>query len=784
MFTLRPWQGLAWCALLFCATPATGQLAPAAGDRLSPLEVTINGAASGTWPLLEREGNLYAPSDAFEEWRLQLRGDAQGVLYRGARYFPLSSVPGYASKVDFATQSLQLVFSPQAFAATRLTRTLASRPQPDAVLPSVFFNYDLNYSLVSGRASGSSRDLGALAELGGSNDWGVLTTSLAARNLTGGAGAGVSRGWTRLETTFTRDFPDSNLTLRAGDTSTRMGLLGRSVYFGGLQLGTNYGLTPGFVTQPLPLLAGSSSSASTVELYVNGVLRQVSNVPAGPFALDNFPLVTGGGEARLVVRDILGRETVIVQSFFSSAQLLAPRLNDWSVELGAVRRQLGTVSNDYGTRFASGTWRRGLSSTLTAEGRAELSASRRTSAVGVIAALPLELLGRAAWMTSRDAANGTGRQWLAGAEKQWLRSGIALQVQGASRSFRDLAQDNTALPAKLQVAGNANYATVDAGSFGIGFARTRPYDTPAITTVSANYSVSLPANAQLNLTYSRVIGGGSGTSLGATLIIPLDARTISTTSVQANKGQTNFYTAAMRNPATDEGGGWRLLGGLQQDRAHAEAGGFYQNRYGRTSAEASVSSDQRAVRLGAAGGMVLADGSFFLTRRVDGTFGLAEVAGYADIGVGLGSSPQTRTGADGRALLPRLVPYQNNSVRLDPSDLPINAEIDSIEQITVPRLRSAVKIVFPVRSGRGALAKIVFDDGEPAPAGAIVRIDGDKQEFYVARRGEAFITGLQADNQIRLSWKERECGFRLVLPAEQPDQIPRVGPFFCAGVAR
>ena len=102
---------------------------------------------------------------------------------------------------------------------------------------------------------------------------------------------------------------------------------------------------------------------------------------------------------------------------------------------------------------------------------------------------------------------------------------------------------------------------------------------------------------------------------------------------------------------------------------------------------------------------------------------------------------------------------------------------------TVPTVNPAtVKVRFPVRSGRGALLKIVFDDGEPAPLGAIVQITGDNQEFYVARRGEAFVTGLQPGSRVTLSWKEQRCTFDVVLPAESPDEIARVGPLSCTGV--
>src|SRR5262245_60220433 len=117
---------------------------PAPGrERILPLEVTVNGARTGTWLLVEKDGALYAPPDAFEEWRLQVPADAPTVEFKGQRYWALASVPGFRSKVDLATQSLDLVFSPQAFAASRLTREPVRKNELSAVLPSAFLNYDV-----------------------------------------------------------------------------------------------------------------------------------------------------------------------------------------------------------------------------------------------------------------------------------------------------------------------------------------------------------------------------------------------------------------------------------------------------------------------------------------------------------------------------------------------------------------------------------------------------------------------------------------------------------------
>jgi outer membrane usher protein len=270
-----------------------------------------------------------------------------------------------------------------------------------------------------------------------------------------------------------------------------------------------------------------------------------------------------------------------------------------------------------------------------------------------------------------------------------------------------------------------------------------------------------------------------------TLLLPFDnGRSVNATAGRRS-GRDDAYLAAVQNPGADSDLGWRVLAGKLQDERRAEAGLYYQGRYGALSADAAKTvAGESALRLGASGGLVIADGHFFATRRVDESYALAEVPGYAGVGIGIGSNVLTRTNADGVALIPRLLPYISNSVRIDPKELPINAEIESIELQAVPAWRSAVKVTFPVRGGRGALLRIVTENGEPAPAGAIVRIAGDAETFYVARRGEAFVTGLKPDSRVSLDWEGRSCTLAVTLPPENPDEVPRIGPIVCKGIQR
>lgn len=791
------------CALLLAAVPlmaaepeapAPATTAPAPIEstpppvRMMPLEVRVNGAEAGNWVLLERGGTLFAPAAAFDEWRVNRRADAPPFTHLGQQWYALTAVPGFEAQVNFANQSVDLKFQPQSFAATRLTRTLAERPKLSEPALASFLNYDISYTRTGQRDLGSTQNFGALLEFGVSNRWGVLTSTYSALNL-GSSNPLSPRTVRRLETTFTRDLPDDKLTLRLGDATTRNAGLGRSIYFGGFQLSRNFGLNPGFISQPLPVINGLSSAPSTVELYINDALRQTSQVPTGPFAIDNFPLLTGNGQARVVVRDALGRETVLVQDFFSRAELLEQGLSDWSIEAGAVRRNLGSSNADYGQRFMSGLWRYGIDKNTTLETHGEYGRSTQGATFGLVRALPFSLLGQFGVAVSNDVVTGRGHQYMFALEHTSLRHGFSVRNEAASQGYRQIGQDVASLAYQRQLSGSYTYSSEGFGSLGLGYARVNSFTQGPLTTYSANYSMRLGQRSSLNFNVVRVEGlpgnTPSSTSLGMSLLIPLENQLAISSSLSHRSGQTDGYISASKGLSSDTGMGWRTLAGQRAMQNYAEGGLYYQGNRGTWTADVSASSLQQTLRVGAQGGLAAIDGQFFASRRVQESFALVEVPGYADVGVGFQGRILARTNKEGKALVPGMLPYQENSIRLDPSELPISAELDSIEQVVVPGNRTGVIVRFPVRSGRGALIKIVFDDGEPAPAGAEIELIGDKQEFFVARRGEAFITGMQASNRLRLKWEGASCTFTVDLPAAvNQDDIARVGPLKCTGVNR
>ncbi|WP_167772855.1 fimbria/pilus outer membrane usher protein [Ramlibacter humi] len=768
--------------------PLPGDLAPMpatarneAGTRLLPLEVIVNGSRSGNWLLLERDGALHAPEEAFTEWRLARPAQAP-VEFRGQRWHPLSSVAGFEPVLDPVSQVLQLQFSPAAFAATRLSPEAAPRPPVTPAIPAAFLNYDVDFTAQSQRGAAATRDFGALLEAGLSGSAGVLTSSFLVTGHPGAAADGAGR-WRRLETAFTRDLPDSGTTVRLGDSATRAGVAGRAVYFGGIQAGRNSALAPGVVTQPLAALSGVSVAPSTVELYVNDTLRQTAKVPAGPFTIENPGALTGSGQARVVVRDLLGRETVVVQDFFTHDSLLGAGLSDWSVEAGAVRRNLAQRDADYGQAFASGLYRRGISDSRTAEAKAELGSRTQALTLALSTALSAQSLAQVAVSRSHDRGAGGGWLAMAGIENRHLRHGFSVRLDGATPGYRQLGfSDSLAFP-RLAAVVAYDYTHPVLGTLGFTAAKVVNGAAGALHSISISDTVRVGSDAALVLSLNRVGGSTSAISASLSLVVPL-GRWTSSTSASRRDGRTEGYTAASLPLAQETGLGSRVLAGSRAGRGYSEGGLYYQGGKGYASADLSVSGDAQALRLGGSGGVAFADGHAFLARRIEDSFAVVSVPGYADVGIGFQGGTLTRTDAQGTAILPRLRPYESNSIRIDARELPINAELDDLEQVAVPPARSAVKVVFPVRSGRGALIRLVLDDGGPAPAGAQVEVLGDRKEFFVARRGEAFVTGLQDHGRIRLLHRGQECTVDVDLPPPSADEIPRVGPLTCAGVRR
>lgn len=706
--------------------------------------------------------------------RLRLETPAGALrLFDGVEHVALDGWPGTRVAFDRRTLALSIDAPASAFAATERARRAASPRRPTETGPGGFFNYSLFASHASGETQTSAQ-----IEAGFFDRHGVLTSG----GLVGDAPDGGRRRAIRLDTTWTTDFPDRLTTLRLGDTVSNPGRWGRAVRYGGAQYGTNFSVQPTFVTAPLAVAGGQAALPSTVDVFVNNALVARERVPAGPFSITNIPVVSGSGDVRLVVRDLFGQEQLLTMPFYGGSQLLATGLDEWMVEGGSERIDFGNASDRYGRGFASATWRRGLTDTLTAEWRAE--ASRASQATGFGADSLVGHLGTAsvALVASRreDARGGAYAQ--VGFEHQASAFSAAVRAHWATPAFV-LVGDTPDAPApwrQFVAAAGAQFGR--AGSLTATWIRQDFRDKPGVRVASASYSFPAFARSSVAFVASRAWGEGGSLSIGASVTVPFgagDTATLAYNGVRksATGDRDEGIATVQRSLPAGEGFGYRIAVHTEDE---AQVGAAWQGRYGIVGAEVARFRGETAVRANVQGGLGYVGGVAFASRPIRESFAIARVADYAGVEVTVDHQSVGKTGADGTVVLPALRPYDANRVGLVASTIPLDAQVDRLSQDAIPAFRSGILVDLPVRRVRSATFRVRLDDGAWLPAGAIIRIEGRGEPFPVGLDGAAYVVGLSARDRLVAEWDGRRCAFELAWPGGA-DPLPDLGAVRCVG---
>lgn len=752
-------------------TQPAGIEAVAADEVFLALRINAQGPHESVLLLRRRsDGGLLVRGQDLQRWRLRI--PAVVTMRRdGEDWYSLDALPGLAYRVDESRQTLAVDAPPGLFLSTSLPGREAGLNVPPPAVPGGFVSYDLSLERTDG-----ATHAGGLFDIGVFNAWGTGSASMLARD----TDAGTS--FVRLDTTWTQDRPSQLASLRAGDAISAAGSWGQSLRFGGLQWASNFSTQPGLVTFPLPSANAEAVLPSTVDLFVNDTLRLRRDVPTGPFTIHDLPVVSGRGEARLVVRDLLGREQVITLPYYASPRLLKRGLHEFSYDLGFVRENYGVESNDYG-RFATvATHRVGLNDVFTGEVRGELLREQQTVGVSGAWLVPAAGLFSASVAASR-AERGTGELVALGFERQSRSVSFGGNVQVASERFVQLglARDELAPRQVSQVFVGANAG--DYGSLALSYARQDYRDREEVEVANASYSIRLGNLGFLSFSVLRVLSGEAKTAFSLNFTYVLGNRS----SVSANAAHDATGSQALvqmkRNLPPGTGVGYRVFAGATEATKSQRVGAdlSMQNSVGLYTLQAERAQGKSGVRVGARGSVAILGGDVFLSRQIGDAFAVVQVPDYSGVRVYADNQLVAHTDASGSALVPRLRPYQKNTIRIEQADLPMDAQIDALERDAVPYLRSGVLLSIPVRRSYGALLTVILDNGEPLPPGAVVRIAGEGNEFPAGLNGEVYVTGLSPSNRLRVSWRGQSCEVLVPFPPTA-DPLPHLGTYTCSGV--
>lgn len=733
------------------------------------LEVHVNGTPQDTTLVLTgSDGTIYVRPDDLERWHLDVRCGKQ-IQHGGDSYCPLSSIEGLTYQVDESGGTLSITVPVTSLVENHLSGMSLGTDQPTPSPPGAYLNYDL----FAGRETHGPATTSALFETGVFGRLGSGTNTLLSRQ------GGSDPRTIRLDTSFTHDDPRRMATLRLGDTISGGSAWGRAVRMGGVQWATNFATRPTFITFPLPTVDGVAAAPSTVDYYVNDALRLRREVPSGPFTIQDLPVVTGAGEIRMVVRDLLGREQVVSQPFYASSGILAKGLRDYSYELGFERRNYGVSSNDYGKPMAVATERRGLTDHLTGEVHAELLAGQQTLGLGGdlllgnFGVLSLSAAG------SHDRAGQGGLMEL-GFQRQSTYFSWGARSQVTTPGFSQLGYKLPARPPRQMSSAYLSVGTRRFGSFGMSYTHQDYREREDVELLGASYSRAVGGFGYMSLSALRFLGGDDSTLVSMTFTAPLGPVDSVSVNAQTHAGSAGGALQYQHNLPAGAGAGWRLQKGLSpDDPSLAELS--LQNDVGTYTLGAAQSQGQRAYQASVRGGLALLANRVYPSRHIDDSFAVVRVPGFSGVRVYADNHPVAVTDEKGYALVPRLRPYQRNPIRIEQADLPLDADIRGLQLDAVPYSRSAVALTFPVTVSRGATVVVKLEDGSFLPAGATITLEGSATSFPVGYEGEAYLTGLDAANRLHASWRGQSCTMTVAFPPTD-DPLPRIGPLICKGV--
>ena len=748
------------------AAPSSAELAPAgpAPDLLepelptelrAPFTLVVNQVDHGEILVGLQEGRVLVPRAALIAAGIRVP-EGRTVEAFGETLLDLSSVsPPLRYELEESTITLRIIAPVELLPTT--TIDLADRPE-DIVYsqrPSAFFNY-------APRLTDFDR-LELYEEMGVSVDGKLLFSSAYLSNE-----HAPIRGLTQL----TIDDRASLRRTTVGDALALTGPLGSGAFIGGATVSRSYELDPYVVRTPQLGHLGSTTVPATLDVYVNGARVRSEPLQPGTFRLDNLLVGGGAGNVTYVVRDAFGYEQTVNAPYYIASGALAKGRDEYTYSMGLVRHGIGVESFGYDEGAALARHRLGVSNHVTVGGRAEatrhvLSLGPSITVLTPIGQVELEL-GKSLAAQGGSGLAGflsygyTSRLFSAGA------FGRVMSDRYATLDLRATEDRNTVEVGALQATPIGTYLTV---SLQGAFAVSRDYGDSA--RLGAQLMTRIDSMWQLFLTGSQhfVSGRDSDWSAMLTLSAALPHGHNASVAGRMETGEPSLLLNANHSLPVGEGFGYRASGVIAE-HSYGEALAQYQTLFGRYGAQYENTSGEHHVALDAAGAIVVVPGvGVFPTLPVQDGYAVIRLPGVANVRGYVNNHEIGRTDRNGNLLVPGMLAYYGNRLRIAEQDVPIQYGFESTELTLAPPYRGVAVAEFGVSIPhyyRGRVVVVDADAGQrviPKYGEIHVKVGNEELVSPLSELGELELEGLDAGTRtFTVEYFDGRCEGELDVP--------------------
>lgn len=623
-----------------------------------------------------------------------------------------------------------------------------------------------------------------------------------------------SYSWNSVRTYAQRPLPTIDSVVTLGDSYTKSSLFG-SMAFNGIKLENDTRMSPQSKRGYAPEVRGTADTTARVEVKQFGHTIYETVVSPGPFVIDDLYNTSGQGDLQVTIFEANGKTSSFTVPYSAVPDSVRPGMWNYELALGRVRQHYG-VDN----QFLESVIQHGLSNQFTGNAGLRLAKDYQAYLVGGVMATRLGAIGVNATYSHATVENDqTQSGWRA--ETSYSRTfeggtNLTLAAYRYSTSgFRDLqdvlgvrrfAKDNTQYYSDSLNQKNRFSATIvqnmeSFGSLSLNASTSDYYgNNSRITQFQLGYN-----NSYKKLSYSINVGRQRTSyssrdnyfnstdddqnrqkytentiSLGFSM--PLDwgdSRPNISMNMSRNKSSESVTTSMSGTLAEDRNLSYSVYSGVESYEQSGNTltwGGSLQQNTSKGSFRGSYSqgSGYKQLGLGTSGTLVVHPGGITYGPYVSETFALVKAKGAkgAEIKNGQGA----KIDSFGYAILPSLMPYQYNTISLDPKGLKSDVEIQGGSQQVVPYAGAFVQVNFETLSGQQVLINTSLNDNQMIPMGADVTDKDGNNLGMVGQGGQIYARINQQSGVLFVRWgesKAEQCRINYQLPpASASDLVP------------
>ena len=732
------------------------------------LTLTVNGNnVSGMSPVVVKNGHYWINAALLKANYVRIP-DTSGLV-------DVSALPEVTAEYDSTHQSINLQV-PNAWLPEQYigNRSLNNTPAP-VTSRGLLFNYDA-YNV---RTHDGLETTSALLEGRLFGDDGMLSQTGVWRTTWQGHDD-TPQGYMRYDTTWKYSNVDKLISIQAGDFISDSLTWSHSVRMAGIRVSRNFSVRPDLVTYPLLNWNGSAAVPGTLDLFVNGYRTSRQSVNAGPYTITDVPFINGAGEATVVTTDALGRQVSTNIPFYVSNKLLAQGLSDFDFSAGALRKNYGITSDDYGQGALSGIYRYGITNNVTASLHTEASDELLLTGAGTDFT-PFR------WGTfslsashSHNNTRGEGEQYGSG----WSYNGRFWNLNVQRIQTRDNYQDLSIVNSVSEFSRHSEQATLSVnppfwhlGNFGIGYFNIKANDGTRTRLANVSWTHSVGSFASLSLSVNKNLSDNSMTGL-AQLTIPWGVQSAinMTTERSATGGISNRLDYTHSAPA--QGGfGWTLAHTFSAD-PYNQANLSWINRYSSVSGGYYGTEEDATQWAEVGGSVVIMDNDLFFSRRINDAFIVADTDGFPDSQISYENREVGVTDSHGHLLIPWVSAWYAGKVSVDPMNLPMDTSLLTPDERVSVREGSGAIVRFNIQRVRSAVLTVVDEHQQPLPPGTPVNELNSGQSAVVGYDGQVWLTHLGRKNHLSIMTNSGPCSYSFSLP--EITKIPaEIGPVEC-----